>query len=121
MISENVREHAVAIDRSTKTEATGTQPPGRPLGEGSKPEIPPDAGPHSPGAPSGKADDGPEAGGVREALARSLHEQPQGRLRSRLSTLVVAPPAGILEEHESGATPAACTTSMLNMAPTRGR
>jgi len=66
MISENVREHAVVIDRSTKTEATGTQPPGRPLGEGSKPEIPPDAGPHSPGAPSGKTDDGPEAGGYEK-------------------------------------------------------
>lgn len=36
-------------DHSAKTQAVGSQPPGRPLGEGNTPDLPPAAGPHSPG------------------------------------------------------------------------
>ncbi|CAO4151673.1 hypothetical protein DHODJN_17355 [Methylorubrum extorquens] len=41
---------AVSDESIAKTQAVGSQPPSRPLGEGSKPEMPPAAGPHSPGA-----------------------------------------------------------------------
>jgi hypothetical protein len=53
-------------DHVTKTEAQGNQPPGRPLGEGSKPSNPPAAGPHSPGSAKAISDDGPEAGGYEK-------------------------------------------------------
>ena len=41
-------------DANTEREATGSVPPGRPLGEGSKPEEQPDLGPTGPASVEGE-------------------------------------------------------------------
>jgi len=56
-------------ESATKTEAARTHPPDRSLGEGSKPTVPPEAGPHSPGSPNPSSDEGPEAGGYEKNSA----------------------------------------------------
>ncbi|WP_082552533.1 hypothetical protein [Methylobacterium sp. Leaf456] len=64
-------------DHSVKTQAVGSQPPGRPLGEGNAPEMPSPAGPHSPGTVKPKKA-GPEAGGYEQNLPDSSTDNAKG-------------------------------------------
>ncbi|ACK84814.1 MULTISPECIES: hypothetical protein [Methylorubrum] len=58
-------------DAKTEREAVGTQPPGRPLGERSKPEAEPDLGPTGPASAEGEKP-GPQSGGYdRQSPDRS--------------------------------------------------
>jgi len=64
-------------DHSVKTQTVGSQSPGRPLGEGNAPEMPPAAGPHSSGTVKpNKAE--PEAGGYEQNTPDSSTDNAKG-------------------------------------------
>lgn len=69
--------YGMSVENTAKTQVMSSQPSSRPLGEESKPELPPAAGPHSPGAvkPERKA---PEAGGYEKDSTDSSTSNAKG-------------------------------------------
>jgi hypothetical protein len=66
-------------DDTTKTEATGTLPPGHPLDPSKAPALPAEgAGPTSPGPPDGVTDHGPDSGGYDGAAPSTGSSNSQG-------------------------------------------